>query len=226
MIKLEKMHPAALVFGGSGLIGSHLLNELIHDSYYEVIHVVVRRSIRLDHPRCQVYCIDFDQLEDYRDLFKVTDVYCCLGTTLKQAGTVEKFHRVDYEYPAIIARLAQQCGVKQLAVVSSVGSNENSKNYYLATKGKLEAYLKSLDSMKIYIFKPSMLLGKRKQFRFGELIGKVIFPLLSPFLIRSLTRWKAIFAGDVARAMFGCLKESGDSKNLYYNEMTVFSNRK
>ena len=222
----EKVQATALVFGGSGLIGSHLLDELIHDSYYEMIHVIVRRPIGLDHPRCKVHCIDFDQLEDYRDLFKVTDVYCCLGTTLKQAGTVEKFHRVDYEYPAIIARLAQQCGVKQLAVVSSVGSNENSKNYYLATKGKLEAYLKSLDSMKIYIFKPSMLLGKRKQFRFGELIGKAIFPLLSPFLIRSLTRWKAIFAGDVARAMLGCLKEGGDLNNLYYNEMMGFNNRK
>jgi len=222
----EKVQATALVFGGSGLIGSHLLDELIHDSYYEMIHVIVRRPIGLDHPRCKVHCIDFDQLEDYRDLFKVTDVYCCLGTTLKQAGTVEKFHRVDYEYPAIIARLAQQCGVKQLAVVSSVGSNENSKNYYLATKGKLEAYLKSLDSMKIYIFKPSMLLGKRKQFRFGELIGKAIFPLLSPFLIGSLTRWKAIFAGDVARAMLGCLKEGGDLNNLYYNEMMGFNNRK
>tara|TARA_Y100000591_G_C21806435_1_gene685197 strand:- start:744 stop:1415 length:672 start_codon:yes stop_codon:yes gene_type:complete len=209
----------ALVFGGSGLVGSQLLETLVSDSYYNMIHIVVRSPISLNHPCCQVHCIDFDQLADYKDLFQVDDVYCCLGTTIKQAKTREQFRRVDYDYPVTIARLAQEAGVKQLAVVSSVGSDDRSKNFYLATKGELETYLKSLDGIKIYIFKPSMLLGKRLQFRFGEKLATVLFPLISPFLLGSLSRWNAIQASSVATAMIYALRQSSQTLEFYYDDM-------
>ena len=215
----------AVIFGSSGLVGRYLLDLLLQDSFYSKVYVVVRTLTGLNHPSCEEHIIDFDCLDEYRFLFDVDDVYCCLGTTIKQAKTVEQFRRVDYEYPATIARLAQEAGVKQLAIVSSVGSDACSRNYYLATKGKLEQYLRSLMGLTVLVFKPGLLLGKRKQFRLAEYIGKLVFPLLSIFLIGSLSRMKAIAAQDVAKAMFHSIQYPSDTLDFYYDDMKLAGNK-
>ncbi|MAQ64311.1 MAG: oxidoreductase [Actinobacteria bacterium] len=221
----QKRERKAVIFGSSGLVGSHLLDLLLQDSFYSKIYIAVRTLTGSSHPRCEEYVIDFDCLDEYRFLFDVDDVYCCLGTTLKDAGSVEQFVRVDYDYPSKIAALSHEAKVQNLALVSSVGSDSKSTNYYLATKGKLEHYVRSLTGLTVLVFKPGLLLGKRKQFRLGEYIGKLIFPLFSIFLIGSLSCMKAIAAQDVAKAMFHSIQYPSDTLDFYYHDMKLAGNK-
>lgn len=188
----------AIVFGATGLIGSFVLQQLLDDERYAEVRVFVRRSIGIHHAKLDEFITDFKNLDDVRAEVRGDDLFCCLGTTIKTAGSEAAFRRVDYEWVRWAAVSAAENGVKRFLVVSSMGAAANSRNFYLRTKGEMETAVQALSFEQCVIVRPSMLLGPRTEFRLGERLGQVF---MRAFAWATPKRWKAIQAETVARAM-------------------------
>ena len=134
-------------------------------------------------------------------------MFICLGTTIKKAGSIERMEQIDRDIPIKIGELSQTLGIKKIAVISSIGANANSRNYYLRIKGEMENGLKTLDFDNIVIARPSLLLGDRKEQRFTETIGKFLVKTLGFLLVGNLRKYRGIHVRKVARAMIaqGCV---------------------
>lgn len=192
----------ALVVGATGLVGKELVQILLDAPEYEKVIIWGRRTVELSHPKLVVQVIDFDKLENNEIEGQVDHVFCCLGTTIKKAKTQEAFKKVDLEYPLALARWAKKAGVSQFIVISAMGADANSKIFYNQTKGLLELRLKELGLNGLHIVRPSLLLGERSEFRFGESFAAVISKAL-PFLFAgSLVKYKPIPGKTVANAMY------------------------
>jgi nucleoside-diphosphate-sugar epimerase len=191
----------AIVFGSSGLVGSELVRFLIDDPYYDKIVLFNRSSLSLNSPKIEEYIIDFDELKDFPDEITSGVVFCTIGTTIKKAKSVENFVKIDFDIPYKIAEIAKNKEIDSFLIVSSIGANAYSKNYYTKTKGLLEEELQKYEFLNLKILRPSLLLGQRKEFRFFELISKIILPVLGLFLFGRLKKYRAIQAKDVAKAM-------------------------
>lgn len=187
---------SALVLGASGLVGSSLINQLLKDDYYNSIRILVRSKIDYNYPKIEQIIFDYENPQN--NVVFANDVYCCLGTTIRKAGSKEAFKKVDYFYPLETAKTALQNGAEKFALVSSMGANKNSLIFYSRVKGEIEEALTQLHYPALYILRPSMLLGNRKEFRLGEIVGKGIFSVLS-FLIPD--KYKGVHADKVAAAM-------------------------
>lgn len=192
----------ALLAGASGLVGTELLHILLESPNYEEVKIFVRKQLEIQHPKLEQVVIDFNQLESYEEYFNVNDVYCCLGTTIKKAGSPEAFRKVDYEYPVKMAELAKKCNVGNFLIVSALGADAKSKVFYSRTKGEVEAQLKKLNLRALHVFQPSLLLGDRQEFRFGEKIARLSAPVFSPLLVGKLKKYKPVSARRVAYAMY------------------------
>ena len=192
----------ALIAGSSGLIGGSLIQYLLESDNYKKVISMVRRPSNLSHPKLDEQIIDFDQLNRFFTQVKVDDVFCCLGTTIKTAGSKEAFTRVDYTYVCDLASWAKDHQCKLFSVVSSVGAKAETSNFYLRTKGQMEACIAQSEIPSIHIFRPSLLLGQRNEFRFGEKLSEKIMKILNPIMIGSLRKYRAIQAKEVAKAMY------------------------
>lgn len=199
----------AIVLGATGLIGGYCLTHLLENNNYSKITSLHRRKLSLSHPKLEQHVIDFDNPQDYVKYFKADDLFFCLGTTIKTAGSQAAFRKVDYEYVIESARFSAQNGAQQFLVVSSIGANADSANFYLRTKGEMEEALKKIAFKNIHIFRPSMLLGPRKEFRFGENIGKAVMKVIAPLMLGPLKKYKAIHAETVAKAMIKAANQPG-----------------
>lgn len=192
----------AAIAGSTGFIGQHLLNLLKSDSSYTDVTVVSRKEISLP-PKFNNLVGDIPELE-----FPAIDVaFCALGTTIATAGSKEAFYHVDHDLILHFARKAKASGAKTFVLVSSVGADAKSGTFYLKVKGETEEDLKQVGFESLIILRPSMLLGNRKEFRFGELIGKGAMTLLNPFMIGGLTKYKGIQGETVAKAMLRLSRE-------------------
>lgn len=189
---------SATVFGATGLVGKQLVEQLAENDAYDKVLVANRREIDYENDKITSMVIDFNCLEDYASLFEVNHLFICLGTTIKKAGSKENFKKVDLELPKEISKLSAKHSVDKVLMISSIGANAKSSNFYTKTKGEAEEVLKEILGDKAFIVRPSMLLGDRKEFRFGEEVGKVIVKALS-FLIPK--KYKGIYDYEVARAM-------------------------
>jgi uncharacterized protein YbjT (DUF2867 family) len=194
----------ALIVGSSGLIGKQLVELLLLDSYYTTVKAITRSPLSLQHPKLSNVVINFDSLADHHQLLQADDVFCCLGTTIKQAGTKQAFQRVDFDYPLEIAEISKRLGATQYLVVSALGANKDSSIYYNQVKGKLEHALEALNFDALHIFRPSLLLGDRTEQRAGEDAAKIVYKIFG-FLIPK--KYKAIDSARVARAMLVYAKE-------------------
>lgn len=192
---------SALIFGASGLVGGYLLDILLSNPNYHTIISIGRKQLDLNQPKLRQVIANIDTIEDQKSLFKVQDIYCCLGTTIKKAKSRKEFRKTDFEYVLKIANLSVEYDAENFAVISSIGANKNAGNFYLRTKGEMEEALSSINFKALYIFRPSMLLGKRKEFRFGELTGKFLLRIFSFLLIGRLKNYKGIHAKTVAISM-------------------------
>jgi uncharacterized protein YbjT (DUF2867 family) len=196
------MRKSAVVFGSTGLVGGELVRELLEQQGFERITAVARRNLPVSHPKLEVLIIeDYSNLEAYKDKCKADTYFCCIGTTIKIAGTKEKFRRVDLEIPEMIARLAQSLAVPNLAVISSIGASESSPNFYLKTKGEMEKSVRSIYSGNLKIVRPSLLIGERTEFRFAEKTSAIFMKLLGWIFIGPMKKYRGINARDVARAI-------------------------
>jgi uncharacterized protein YbjT (DUF2867 family) len=192
----------AVVLGASGLVGGFCLKALVDDADYSRVLTFGRRELPAQMTRAKVTqrVVDLRSLsaEDFRG---AQDVFSALGTTIHKAGSQDAFRKVDLELPLRAAQEALKAGVEQFIVVSSVGADPSSKNFYLRTKGELEQELTKLPFRAVHIFRPSLLIGKRQEFRLGESIAMSIAPLLDLFTLGQLRRYHSIKAETVGRAM-------------------------
>jgi uncharacterized protein YbjT (DUF2867 family) len=203
----------ALIAGATGLVGSACLNRLLADPEYERVIAVVRRPLAA-HPKLEPRIIDFDKLRDL-DAFPVDDVFCALGTTIKKAGSQAEFRKVDFEYPKLLAEFGRRCGAGRIALVSSVGADASSSNFYLRVKGETEAAVISTGYESAHIFRPSFLIGERAERRLGEQVAGPAMNALGFLLIGSLRRYRAIPAERVGAAMVTAVKRGLRGIHIY-----------
>lgn len=199
----------ALVLGASGLTGGHCLDLLLNDDDYDKVIALTRRALPKAHRKLQLHTVDFDNLDDSIDLIHADDVFCCLGTTIKKAGSKEAFRKVDMEYPAELARLASANGCQQFLVISAPESSANSPFLYGRTKAEMErAVSEYFFAGGTYIFRPSLLMGERNESRFAEHLGIKAFTAM-PFLFSGpLKKLRPIDAAAVAGAMIIAAKSA------------------
>ncbi|MEQ9440086.1 MAG: oxidoreductase [Cyclobacteriaceae bacterium] len=197
----------ALIAGATGLIGNELLQQLIHGRYYQTISVLSRREVETSSKRVKTIIVDYDQLSE-KDIPKgIDDVYCCLGTTMKKAGSKEAFKKVDYAYPLKIAEIAWKKGAKQYMLVSAMGANADSMVFYNQVKGEVEEAIAQVGFPSFHVFRPSLLMGARSEKRGGEKMAQVLMGGISPAMIGWLRKYRPIGATDVAQAMVRMAKK-------------------
>ncbi|MEX2596564.1 MAG: NAD(P)H-binding protein, partial [Salibacteraceae bacterium] len=180
-----------LIAGSTGLIGAQLLDLLLHDDETGKVTALVRSKSQQEHPKLQEKVIDWDMLTE-KDLPPTIDAaFCCLGTTMAKAGNKNAFKKVDFDYVVSLAVFSQRKNIPQFHVVSATGSNVDSKVFYNRVKGNMEQEISKLDKFKsIYIYRPSLLLGNREEFRMAESIGKALMKTFSFLIPKS---YKAIY---------------------------------
>ncbi|WP_035562342.1 NAD(P)H-binding protein [Hymenobacter sp. IS2118] len=212
------MRKTALLAGATGLIGSHLLPLLLASERYSRVVVVGRTGLSMLHPKLTQVVVNFDQLDDMRQHLIADDVFCCLGTTRKQAGSKEAFYKVDYTYVVKLAALTAGNFAGQLLVVSSLGADAEATVYYSKVKGEMEAAVRKLPFRAIHIFRPSLLLGERESPRLGERLGAVALGLFAPLLRGPLKQYRPVAAAAVAAAMLRAAAEDGGGIRVHESE--------
>ncbi len=197
----NQSNKTAIVAGATGLVGEQLLIQLLADPQYTKVIAVVRKPLRNTHEKLEQILANFEQLPAALMGITADHGYCCLGTTIKTAGSKEKQVIVDHDYVVMFAKACHSVGVTRFAVVSSIGANLNSSNFYLRTKGEMERDLRQIPFTGTCIVQPSLLIGDRKEFRTGEKTASAIMRILDPLLIGSLKKYRGVNASNVARVM-------------------------
>lgn len=204
------------------MVGGHLVEQLQQNSAFETIRVLVRRPVQFTHDRVEVKLVNFADPESFKLAIDGSDVlFCAVGTTQQKVkGNREAYRKVDYDIPVQAARFCTETGCQKFLLVSSVGANSKSHNFYLKLKGEVEEDIKLLPLKMIAIFRPSMLLGARNESRPSEKIGQLIMPVFSFLLAGSWRKYKPIHARDVAAAMIRASLQHDEGIYLYeYNRM-------
>ena len=204
----------ALLFGASGLVGGHLLNELIKENYYSKIKIFVRSEHKISDPKIEIIRTDFNNLQNHKDDIKGDDCFLCIGTTKQNSPDKNDYRRVELDIPKEIAQIAKSNSINSFVFVSSGYADPKSSGDYLKFKGQVEEELKRLNFTKLGIMRPSFLMGNRKEKRIGEKIGILVFKLLSPLLLGPLKKMKPINSEIVAKAMVA-FAQSDTQKNTF-----------
>ena len=197
----------AQIVGATGLVGGFCLEALCNNPIYSEVTAHVRKPLLKTHRKLKVITSNFDNLESDISNIKVHDAYCCLGTTIKKAGSQEAFKQVDLSLVVAVAELMRKQGAEQFIVISSMGADKNSKVFYSRVKGEMEDALKEISFPCLRIIRPSLLLGMRDEFRLGEKIGVILTPVLKPFLMGSLKKYVPVEAEKVAQFMVKVAQE-------------------
>ncbi len=206
-------HKTALVIGATGLVGDLLTHQLVDSSAYDKVKVLVRKSLGWQHPHLQEVSFDFDRPNGL--LTQADDIFCCLGTTMKKAGSRDAFRKVDYQYPIDIARLGLASGAQQFAIVTAMGADTESTFYYNRVKGEVERDLAALNFPTLLIFRPSLLLGNRAENRLGERLAEGAMRLFSPLIP---AKYKGIEAVKVANAMRQTTQQGLTGKHIFESD--------
>ncbi len=197
------MNKTAIVIGATGLVGSQVVAQLIEAKHVSKVVTLTRRALRQpeqhDSAKLENHVVDFDRLADSASLFKGDILFSCLGTTLKQAGSIQAQRVVDLDYQYQAAKLAVEQGVDHLLLVSSSGADSKGLSPYLKMKGELEDKIQTLAFSHISIFQPSLLLGDRHSNRVAEDIASKVLPLICK--LPGLKRYRPIYGAEVAEKM-------------------------
>ncbi|MBF9252019.1 oxidoreductase [Pontibacter sp. 172403-2] len=191
----------ALIAGASGLVGGHCLRQLLQSDRYSQVISVGRHEMPLIHPKLEQLIADFDDLKSYATDMVADDVYCCLGTTIKKAGSKQAFYKVDHTYVVQLAQVTAGKGAAQFLVVSAMGADAGSMIFYNKVKGEMERDVQLPELETVHIFRPSLLLGEREEVRSGEEIASKVMEPLSKLMVGPLKKYKPIAAETVAKAM-------------------------
>ena len=211
----------ALLAGATGLVGRGCLAALAAADEYEHVVTPVRRTLAAPHPKVHVLEGAFRDGVSLPDFPPVDDVFCCLGTTMRNAGSREAFRQVDLELPLALARATRARGARQFLFVSSVGADSASRTFYLRVKGETEAGLAEIGFDALLVFRPSFLLGDRDEWRAGEVVAKALAPIVTPLLRGSLKRYRPIPAAIVAQAMVAAALAGHHGVHVFHFDQIV-----
>ena len=214
----------ALVFGSSGLVGGHLLSQLIENDDYNKIKIFVRSEPKISDPKIEIIRTDFNNLQNHKEDIKGDDCFFCIGTTKQNSPDKNEYRRVELDVPKEIAQIAKSNSVNSFVFVSSGYADPKSSGDYLKFKGEVEEELKRLNFSKLGIMRPSFLLGDRKEKRVGEKIGIFVFKLLSPLFLGPLKKMKPIHSETVAKAMIAITQNDSSQTIFESNEISEIIN--
>jgi uncharacterized protein YbjT (DUF2867 family) len=192
---------SSLILGATGFVGSYLVQDCLNSSEIESVTVLVRKPSFEQHPKLKEIVFDFGDESNMESLESVNHVFCCLGTTIKTAGSKDAFRFVDYDLPLRFAKWAESTHADSFSIVTAMGANSSSSIFYNKVKGEVEDEIKQLNIPTIQIFQPSLIMGPRKEFRVGELIGKGVMTLLNPFMMGPAKKYRGIHAQTIAKGM-------------------------
>lgn len=214
--------PRAAIFGSTGLIGSELLKYINDDKYFSEVNVITRKNIPFKNSKFKNIVIDFNDIDSIKTSLKECEVvFVSIGTTQsKVKWDLEKYKKIDYEIPINISKACIELNIEKYLIVSSAGANINAKGFYLSLKGKIENEIINMGIKNTYIYRPSLLLGKRNENRFGEKIAQVIMPIFS-FLLPK--KYKPINAEFVAKSMINSSKNTINSVKIFHYEDIIKS---
>jgi uncharacterized protein YbjT (DUF2867 family) len=207
----------AVVIGATGLIGTQLVQLLLNDNTFTEVRILVRKPVEFSHMKLNVQLVVFDDYVDLKEKIGAGhSLFCCVGTTGKKVqGDKAAYRKVDYKIPVNAAHAAVENGFKKYLLVSAIGADKNSRNFYLHLKGSVEDEIAKLPFESIHYFRPSLLLGDRKEFRVGERIAQVSMSALSFLFAGPLKKYKAMESSDVAKAMVAASKLEGKGLIIY-----------
>ena len=206
----------SIVAGSTGLVGKNVLMKLC-DQKEDVI-ALTRRPISNLPSNANELIIDFDSFLEDGSLPKCDHVFICLGTTIKTAGSQENFRKVDIDYCLSIAKKAKDSGAKTLSLISSIGANSSSKNFYLRTKGQLEDAIQEIGFPVVNIFRPSFLVGQRSEKRLYEGIGIMIASFMNLFLVSSARKYRSVKVELLAKTMVSKINSKPGVNYFYFDD--------
>ena len=206
----------ASLIGATGLIGGFLLEELLNDPYFDTVRILIRRPIDITHPKLEKKIVDFNDSDSVLVALSNSDVvFCAIGSTMKKVkGDKDAYRKIDFDIPVNLARFCKMTGCEKFILVSSAGANSKSTNFYQRLKGETDEAVKEAGPKTVHIMRPSLLLGEREEFRFGENIGKAFMTTLA-FLIPG--KYKAIQGKDVAKVMVSLAKKDEEGAFIHEN---------
>ncbi len=209
------MSKTAIILGSSGLTGSYLLELLLNHDEYKNVKIFVRKKLALSHPKLKQIVCDLFKLEDYKDEFFADVVYCCIGTTKAKTPDLAEYKAIDFGIPVNVAKLCEDNNIPTLSVISAINADKNSKFFYARTKGQMEEKVLRYNIKNIYIYRPSLIYGKREDFRLGEKIGFIVFKTIGAFL---KPKYRPISGKELANAMVLGAKTKNGKKILHLFE--------
>lgn len=212
------MSKTAIVIGATGLTGTYLVSALLQDPAFSKVKVLVRRPWAHEHPGLESIIVNFDDTTSLRTALQGDMLFCCIGTTIKKAGSQQNFREVDHDIPVRCARVALEQGVSQFLMISSIGAKPTSRNFYLRTKGETEQTILQLGYQSIHIFRPSIILGQRQEARLAETIGKWLIQVFYFLLQGTWKKYRGIKAVTIANAMLLAAKKGDPGAHIYESD--------
>ena len=207
----------AIVFGSSGFVGANLLSELLNCSDYGEVTAVARKSLNITHPKLRTVIGDYNSLAGMKSEISVDEVFLALGTTTKNSPKKAEYYQVDHDYPVLAARIAKENGAKSVFLVTAVDANPDSKFFYVRTKGETERDVIALNFEHTHIFRPSMILGNRKEKRsLLEAVLMKFWSALNPLLSWKGGKYRGITGGNIAKAMVQSAKNQTEKLKIYH----------
>jgi len=210
----------ALVVGGTGLVGRHLVKALLDSDAFSLVTVVVRKKFFKKHPKLKEILFNFNDKKSLESLEAPDHLFCCIGTTIKKAGSQKKFKDVDFGIPLLFGNWSERSNVRSFSIVTSMGADRGSKIFYNRVKGEVENKIKKMSIPKINIFRPSLILGNRDESRPGEKLAQVVFKIINPLFFGPVKKYKAIEAKKIATGMVYYLeKDMGGGTHIIESDM-------
>jgi len=212
-----KNNKTAIILGATGLTGGYLLDQLIADKNYSKVKLFSRSSADVKSEKIQEFLVDLLELEKYKVDFTGDEVFCCVGTTAAKTKDKEKYKKIDYGIPVTAAKLAKENNIETFIVMSSMGADAKSSVFYNKTKGEMERDVLTQNIKNTFILRPSIIGGKRNEFRLGETVGKSFMNLLKPLFIGSLKKYRIIHPEIIATVM-KILANNQVKKNIFLSD--------
>jgi uncharacterized protein YbjT (DUF2867 family) len=221
-METETQFKKAILFGASGFVGSYLLEGLLNDPDYSQVTIVVRKDLNMSHPKLKTLIGDFYSLASIQHEIQADEVFIALGTTKKNTPDEKVYYQVDHDYPVLAAKIAKENGAKAVFLVSAVGADASSGVFYIRTKGETERDIIALDLAHTHIFRPSMIMGERKESRPLEKALISVFSLINPVFVGGIKKYRGIEGKDIAKSMIAAAKKPAQKVKFYeWSEMNA-----
>ena len=209
----------AIIFGSSGLTGNALAKLIAEDPRYDELICFQRREVAIQYPKQKNVITTFQDLHYYADLFYGADVFCCLGTTMRNVNNDKVAYReADVDRPLAAAKAAASHGATSFTIQTALTANAKSMVFYNRIKGEVEDAVRNLGLRAVYIYRPSILTGNRQEKRTGEGMGITITKFVTPILIGPWKKYRAIAAADVAKAMLIVAKSEKPGDHIFLSD--------